>query len=65
MPKQLCAGMNRHKQRMRWHGLSFHDVYVQWKSGSNKVASEVITTYKVQVEQLRQELKDEKIKLEM
>lgn len=38
-------------------------IYVQWRTGANtgvKVASEVIETYKVQVQQLREELQTEK-----
>lgn len=38
-------------------------IYIQWKTGVNngvKVASEVINTYKTQVEQLREEVKTEK-----
>lgn len=35
-------------------------VFVQWRTGSGKVSSEVITAYRTQVEQLREELKIEK-----
>lgn len=35
-------------------------IFVQWRMGSNKVAAEVIDTYKTQVQQLREELKTEK-----
>ena len=41
-------------------GLGGAYIFTQWKQGANKVSIEVIETYRVQVQQLREELAAEK-----